>query len=100
MKESGRGSVLWAVVAFILGAAALFAVIILSPGARQITNGVAERTKAAGSKEIPSPQEALPGAPGPDNTIQTLPPQPGVPAQPPSPVQSETDLSKNPARGG
>jgi hypothetical protein len=46
--------------------------------------------------EPPPPSDKLPGAPGPDNLIQELPPQPGVPAQPPSPIDSETDPSKKP----
>jgi hypothetical protein len=42
----------------------------------------------------------VPVAPGPDNTVQELPPQPGVPPQPPSPIKSETDPAKKPKEHG
>lgn len=49
-----------------------------------------------GSKPPPPPSETLPNAPGPDNTITSGPAHPGVPEQPPSPIESQTDLSKKP----
>jgi hypothetical protein len=59
-----------------------------------------EATGLLGSRkqqpEPPPPSDKLPGAPGPDNQVQELPPQPGVPPQPPSPIDSETDPAKKP----
>ena len=48
----------------------------------------------------PPPSEAMPDAPGPDNTVQSLPPDPNRAPQPPSPIRSQTDPSRKPKEKG